>query len=116
MADMAIRGSSIASAPVPPVLAVHGGAGPVRAGDQGREEEGAHHPGVAPERGWACLGDGADLACAAAVAYLEDCPLFNAGTGSSLAADGVVRCDAAVMRGDGTGAGVACLEGIRHPV
>jgi beta-aspartyl-peptidase (threonine type) len=47
---------------------------------------------------------------------LEDSPLFNAATGSALAADGAVWCDATLMSADGRSAAVAAVQGIRHPI
>lgn len=52
----------------------------------------------------------------AAVCLLEDSPRFNAGTGSALAADGSVWCDASLMCGDGRAGAVAAVQGIRHPI
>ncbi len=65
--------------------------------------------------GWERLADGAEAACVAAVCVLEDSPLFNAGIGSAVAADGSVWCDASLMGGDGRAGAVACVQGIRHP-
>ncbi len=99
-----------------PVVIVHGGAGPARRRDDAGEAaclaalEGA--VAIAFEQ----LGGGALEACVAAVAELEDCPLFNAGTGSVLARDGGVWCDAAVMTGDGRAGAVAAVTGVRNPV
>jgi isoaspartyl peptidase/L-asparaginase-like protein (Ntn-hydrolase superfamily) len=47
---------------------------------------------------------------------LEDSPLFNAATGSALAADGAVWCDATLMSADGRAGAVAAVQGIRHPI
>lgn len=100
-----------------PVVIVHGGAGPRRrAGAEridGQRLAALEH---AVRTACANLGDGALAACVAAVAELEDCPLFNAGTGSALASDGTVCCDAAVMTGAGRAGAVAAVTGIRHPV
>lgn len=52
----------------------------------------------------------------AAVCLLEDCPLFNAGIGSTLAADAGVWCDATLMSAGGRAGSVAGLQGIRHPI
>jgi beta-aspartyl-peptidase (threonine type) len=53
----------------------------------------------------------------AAVAALEDDPLFNAGRGSALTADGTVEMDAALMDGRTRAAGaVACVRGVRNPI
>jgi beta-aspartyl-peptidase (threonine type) len=53
----------------------------------------------------------------AAVAALEDDPLFNAGRGSALTAEGRVELDAALMDGAARSAGaVACVRGVRNPI
>lgn len=52
-----------------------------------------------------------------AVEMLEDEPLFNAGVGSVLAADGSVTMDASIMRGSDFAAGsVVNVTNIRHPI
>lgn len=100
-----------------PVLIVHGGAGP-RSPEPDAGDEAAIRAELAAAvaAGLACLDEGAAAACAAAVVHLEDCDRFNAGTGSALAADGSVHCDAAVMRGDGQAGAVAGIQGIANPV
>ncbi|ACV47622.1 MULTISPECIES: isoaspartyl peptidase/L-asparaginase [Halomicrobium] len=51
-----------------------------------------------------------------AVAVLESNPRFNAGVGSTVQSDGVVRTDASVMTDDGL-AGAACaMPGVEHAV
>lgn len=56
-------------------------------------------------------------AAEAAVAVLEDNPLFNAGTGSTLNREGRVETDAAIMDGNSLKAGaVAAVSGIRNPI
>jgi isoaspartyl peptidase/L-asparaginase-like protein (Ntn-hydrolase superfamily) len=56
-------------------------------------------------------------AVVAAVEVLEDCPVFNAGRGSVLNAEGEVETDAALMDGHDRAAGaVAALRGFAHPV
>nr|WP_245433869.1 isoaspartyl peptidase/L-asparaginase family protein [Methylocystis hirsuta] len=48
---------------------------------------------------------------------LEDDPLYNAGRGSVLNADGTVECDASVMDGRTLDAGaIAGVRGVRNPV
>jgi beta-aspartyl-peptidase (threonine type) len=103
--------------PVAPVLVVHGGAGPRRADDDGRSDAELRRAlSLAVDGGWQQVAAGAEAACVAAVCVLEDSPLFNAGTGSVLAADGGVWCDATLMCGDGREGAVAALRGIRHPI
>lgn len=52
-----------------------------------------------------------------AVEMLENEPLFNAGIGSVLAADGSVTMDASIMRGEDCAAGsVVNVTKIRHPI
>lgn len=54
---------------------------------------------------------------ALAVRRLEDDPLFNAGTGSVVQADGVARMSASIMRGVSLRfAGVLNVERARHPI
>ena len=111
------RDGGAAVSPAAPVLVVHGGAGSRRAqADEGAELRLELARAVAA--GWARLaaGAGAEAACVAAVCVLEDSPRFNAGTGSALAADGGVWCDASLMGGDGRAGAVAALQGIRHPI
>ena len=100
-----------------PVVIVHGGAGPRASGDAERADpERLAALARAVEVAFEHLHEGALGACVAAVAELEDCPLFNAGTGSALAGDGSVWCDAGVMTGDGSAGAVAAVEGIVNPV
>lgn len=52
-----------------------------------------------------------------AVCELEDCPLFNAGHGAVLNADGVAELDAAIMDGRDRAAGaVGACQRVRNPV
>ncbi|MBG16907.1 MAG: beta-aspartyl-peptidase [Euryarchaeota archaeon] len=104
-----------------PVLAIHGGAG-----------------GDGPWRGMTsldpsrirCMEDvltdvgrhllnGMDAidAVTIAVEMMEDEPLFNAGRGSVLGADGGVSMDASIMQGQDRGAGaVIGVRRVRHPI
>jgi beta-aspartyl-peptidase (threonine type) len=62
-------------------------------------------------------GEGALDAVCAAVVRLEDDPLFNAGTGSALNADGQAEMDAGVMDGHTSRFGAVCaLQRVRNPV
>jgi L-asparaginase / beta-aspartyl-peptidase len=100
-----------------PVIAVHGGAG-MRKPDRPDDR---HRAALrrALEAGRDVLaGGGSSLdAVCAAVVVLEDSPLFNAGRGSCLNADGEIEMDASVMEGDERRAGaVAAVRHIRNPV
>jgi len=53
----------------------------------------------------------------AAIRTLEGDPIFNAGFGSMLNADGEAEMDAAIMEGEHLAAGaVAAIQGVRHPI
>ena len=67
----------------------------------------------------AALEDGQDAVAAVrcAVIEMESFPLFNAGLGSALCADGSVEMSAALMRGSDRAAGaVAAVSHTRHPI
>lgn len=100
-----------------PVLAIHGGAGVLRA-----DKPGARHRAVlreALEAGYEILkrSDPSLDAVAAAVVVLEDSPLFNAGHGSSFNSDGEIEMDASIMDGATLRAGaVTAVRRIRNPI
>lgn len=99
-----------------PTILVHGGAGPVRDGRLERRKEGCRRAARAGHDALEETGDPL-RAVEAAVVVLEDDPVFNAGTGSYLAADGQVYVDAAVVEGRDLRAGaVAHLRGVANPV
>jgi beta-aspartyl-peptidase (threonine type) len=101
---------------VHPAIIVHGGAGRIRAEELPQRLDGCK---VAAQAGWKIMqqgGSSLDVAEAAVVA-LEDNPLFNAGTGSTLNSLGQVEMDAAVMEGETLRAGaVAAVQGIKNPI
>jgi beta-aspartyl-peptidase (threonine type) len=104
-----------------PWVAVHGGAGALEHGrpESAEEAEARRALGEALRAAMERLvakGSALD-AVVEAVAVLEDHPLFNAGRGSALTADGSVEMDASVMEGATRGAGaVACVRRVRNPV
>ena len=95
-------------------LAVHGGAGTWSEELRPLAIEGIER---ALDAGMAAFEGGPLEACLAAVRFLEDDPIFNAGIGASLNADGFVELDAGVMDGRDLRVGaVAAVRDIRHPV
>lgn len=102
-------------------LAIHGGAGVLERGEMDPAREAAYRTGLAAalDAGRAVLERGGTSldAVQAAVEVMEDDPLFNAGRGAAIAADGQVYLDAAVMEGvTGKAGAVAALTRTRHPV
>ncbi len=102
-------------------IAIHGGAGTMRAADLTAAMTEARHEGLraALRAGWSVLrGGGAALdAVSAAVCALEDDPLFNAGHGAVLTDAGTIEMDAGIMNGADRRAGaVAGICGPRNPV
>lgn len=97
-------------------IVVHGGAGSWDPEDRVSAVSGVAR---AAGMGWGMLAAGGSAleASVEAVAAMEDDPVFNAGTGSVLNADGMVEMDAGAMDGDSLAAGgVACIQGVRNPV
>lgn len=97
-------------------MLVHGGAGNVP-----EERRPLHAEGClrAARAGAAILktGGGALAAVEQAVRVLEEDPLFNAGTGAALNAEGRVEHDASIMEGASLKAGAVCaLEGFAAPI
>ncbi len=97
-------------------IAIHGGAGTLSAADLTPESDRAYRSGLerALRAGYAILErDGASLdAVVAAVQALEDDPLFNAGRGAVVAANGQHELDASIMDGRDLRAGA--VAGVRH--
>jgi L-asparaginase / beta-aspartyl-peptidase len=101
-------------------IAVHGGAGSL-SGGQSPEQDQHYLAGLeeALDVGYALLERGAASldAVVAAVAVLEDNPLFNAGIGAVLDRDGVAELDASVMSGKTLDAGaVTGVRHVKHPI
>ena len=99
-----------------PTIIVHGGAGPIKDDSLAARLEGCKAAALA---GWAILQQGGAAldAVEAAVVGLEDNPLFNAGTGSTLNSLGKIEMDAAIMEGHSLRAGaVAAVSGVKNPI
>src|SRR4029453_9392010 len=99
-----------------PAIIVHGGAGRIRDEELPQRLEGCKQ---AARPGWEMLkkGGAALDAVEAAVVGLEDNPLFNAGTGSTLNSLGKIEMDAAIMEGHSLRAGaVAAVSGVKNPI
>jgi L-asparaginase / beta-aspartyl-peptidase len=103
------------------VLVVHGGAGGPPKGSMTAEEENAYllKLGEALQTGSTILQKGGSSldAVEAVVRFMEDCPLFNAGKGAVLNAEGKAELDASIMDGKNLNAGaVAGVTTIKNPV
>jgi L-asparaginase / beta-aspartyl-peptidase len=101
-------------------IVIHGGAGVVARseGDVEHASERAELIRIRDEA-WTRLSRGASAldVVEAAVVALEECPLFNAGKGAVLGANGNVELDAAIMDGANRQAGaVAVVDRIRNPI
>jgi len=97
-------------------IAIHGGAGTLAPADLTPENDRAYRAGLerALRAGFAALDAGGTALDAAvtAVQVLEEEPLFNAGRGAVLAANGLHELDASVMDGRDLRAGA--VTGVRH--
>jgi Asparaginase len=99
-----------------PAVIVHGGAGPIRDDSLPERLDGCKAAALAAWDILAQNGSALDAA-EAAVMVLEDNPLFNAGTGSTLNQIGNVEMDAAIMDGHLLRVGaVAALQRIKNPI
>jgi beta-aspartyl-peptidase (threonine type) len=99
-----------------PALMVHGGAWDIPDEAVKACNDGCRNALTA---GWGILTSGGSAveALEAAVMVLEDDPVFDAGYGSHLNADGTVECDAIVMDGATLRAGAtAGLQRIKNPI
>jgi beta-aspartyl-peptidase (threonine type) len=99
-----------------PAILVHGGAGRRVSEVDAAAEAGC---AAAAATGWDLLAHGGAAldAVLVAVSALEDNPVFNAGIGSVLTADGTVEMDASLMDGARlAGAGVGVITTVRNPI
>ncbi|MFM1932977.1 MAG: hypothetical protein RL226_2280 [Bacteroidota bacterium] len=103
------------------VLAIHGGAGTLLREEMDAERERLHKDAL--DEALRCgedvlkAGGSALNAVIAAIESLENCPLFNAGTGAVFTHDGVHELDASLMEGKGRKAGAVCaVRHIKNPI
>ncbi len=95
-------------------IAIHGGAGAL---SDTSKYEGSIRNILNALKSDAESGMGALDLVEMAVVLLEDDPIFNAGKGSVLNAEGGVECDAAIMDGRDLEAGaVAAVSGVKNPI
>ncbi|MBE3087696.1 MAG: isoaspartyl peptidase/L-asparaginase [Chloroflexi bacterium] len=100
-------------------LIIHGGAWNDHGGSWREVSGKSYQEGIrrALDRGIAILErENALEAVIASIEVLEDDPLFNCGTGSSLNLDGKAQMDAAVMTSEGMFGAVAALQNVQHPI
>ncbi len=102
-------------------IAIHGGAGTILRSTMTPELQLQYETGLqtALEAGYKILEDGGSSldAVEAAVASLEDFPLFNAGKGAVFNNIGGHEMDAAIMYGKGLEAGAVCgVSHVKNPV
>lgn len=102
-------------------IAIHGGAGAQPKGFYTPEQEAAYKAKLteALQKGYEMLkaGDSAKYVVEAVVNILEDSPLFNAGKGSVITANGKIKMDAAIMDGRTLDAGaVTNVQRIKNPI
>lgn len=60
--------------------------------------------------------DSAIDAVEAAIKYLEDDPIFDAGTGSFYNLFGEIEMDASIMDSSGNAGAIACIQRVQHPI
>ena len=102
-------------------LAIHGGAGVIRKADMSAEKDAACRAALdsALTVGETVLKNGGSAldAVTATVAWLEDCPLFNAGRGAVFTHEGRNELDASIMDGSTEMAGaVGGVTMVKNPV
>jgi beta-aspartyl-peptidase (threonine type) len=118
---LAALASALPAAERPFGLVIHGGAGVIPREQSSAEAEAEYRAKLqeALDAGYAVLASGGSAldAVVAAIKPLEDSPLFNAGKGAVLNADGICELDASIMDGRNLAAGaVAGARRIRNPI
>jgi beta-aspartyl-peptidase (threonine type) len=105
----------------PTALAIHGGAGSIRADAMSDDREAAYRSALraALEEGNAVLQDGGTAieAVEAAITTMEGDPLFNAARGAVLTSESTVELDASIMDGKTRNAGALTgVKTVKHPI
>lgn len=99
-------------------VVIHGGAGSAFDGNE-RQKQVRRVLDEILDRLWtrACEGAGAMDLVEEGCAALENCPHFNAGLGSKLQRDGVIRMSASIMDGNSLAfSGVINVEEVQNPI
>lgn len=104
-----------------PALVIHGGAGNMRPDPAHAQRDSLATAALkdALEAGYAILENGGTAmdAVVAAIVLLEDNPVFNAGKGAVMTAEGTHELDASLMDGKTLGAGaVAGVKHVKNPI
>jgi len=102
-------------------LAIHGGAGTIQRAEMSPEKEAAYRAALdsALSVGEATLKSGGTAldAVSQTIAFLEDCPFFNAGRGAVFTHEGKNELDASIMDGRDQRAGaVGSVTTVKNPI
>ena len=102
-------------------IVIHGGAGTILKKNMTKEKEKEYRQALskAIKIGYDVLKNGGDSkdAVEKAINYMEDSPLFNAGKGAVLTAEGTIELDASFMDGKTLNAGaVSGVKKIKNPI
>jgi L-asparaginase len=103
---------------IQPVLIIHGGAGGTRP-NQRKQAILDESMSYIVNEGYKLLREGKSAVDVVvhATRLLEDDPLYNAGRGSKIQADGKIRMSASLMDGDSLRfSGVLNVQGLKHPI
>jgi beta-aspartyl-peptidase (threonine type) len=99
------------------VLAIHGGAGTIKAGGDEAPYQAGLHASLAAGESILKSGGSAQAAVVAAAMALDVCPLFNAGQGAVFTLAAEHELDAALMDGGTLRAGsVAIVRRVKNPI